>query len=130
MDNIEYRTASKKLSVSAFLALVNKIWPGDFNEIQSQDALNRTINITAWREKELVGCVRLLTDGYFFSTITEVLVDPNYQNHGIGSRLMELAFKESPSSLSFGVQAGNEPFFMKLGYEKGLDSYQMKKDRK
>lgn len=96
---------------------------------QSQEALNRTLNITAWQENELVGCVRLLSDGYFFSTITEILVDPEYQNLGIGSKLMEIAFRESPSTLSFGVQAGNESFFTKLGYEKGLDSYQMKKNR-
>ena len=42
---------------------------------------------------------------------------------------MEMVFELSPSSLSFGVQAGNEGFFSKLGYEKGLDSYYKKKDR-
>ena len=35
----------------------------------------------------------------------------------------------SPSSLTFGVQPGKEVFFERLGYEKGLRSYQKKKDR-
>ena len=57
-----------------------------------------------------MGCVRLLSDGYFFSTITEILVDPRYQNQGVGSKLMKLVFRESPSSLSFGIQPGKEAF--------------------
>jgi len=45
------------------------------------------------------------------------------------SKLMEMVFEISPSSLSFGVQPGNGAFFTKIGYNKGLDSYQKKKHR-
>jgi len=128
-NNIIEYAINPNLSASTFLNLVNKIWPGKYNIEKSEIALKKTINITAWHHKALIGCVRLLTDGYFFSTITEILVHPNYQNQGIGSKLMEMAFKKSPSSLSFGVQPGNEAFFIKLGYGKGIDSYQKKKDR-
>jgi GNAT superfamily N-acetyltransferase len=35
-----------------------------------------------------VGCVRVLTDGYFFATIPEILVLPVYRRRGIGWELM------------------------------------------
>ncbi len=34
------------------------------------------MNITAYDGGTLVGCLRILTDGYFFGTITELLVLP------------------------------------------------------
>ena len=127
-SNIKYST-DHNLSASTFLNLVNKVWPGKYHSEKSEIALKKTTNITAWHNCTLVGCVRLLTDGYFYSTITEILVHPDYQGQGIGSKLMELVYKLSPSSLAFGVQSGNEAFFSKLGYEKGLETYQKKKDR-
>jgi GNAT superfamily N-acetyltransferase len=42
------------------------------------------MNMTAWDEDRLVGCARLLTDGYFLTTITEILVLPDYRKKGIG----------------------------------------------
>ena len=126
---MQYSIYSEDLTVDAFLKLVEKVWPGNYNEERAGESLKKTHNITAWHKNELIGCVRLLSDGYFFSTITEILVDPIYQKRGVGKKLMELAYQESPSNLSFGVQPGNEAFFEKLGYEKGLRSYQKKKER-
>lgn len=37
-----------KLSAPAFLALANNVWPGDYDEARTQEALNRTLNITAY----------------------------------------------------------------------------------
>ena len=45
-------------------------------------------SLTAWDGTELVGCLRILTDGCFFGTIPEVLVLPRYQRQGIGSALL------------------------------------------
>lgn len=54
-------------------------------------------------------------DGYFFGTITELLVMPEYQKHGIGSRLLQLAKEASPTMLYFGAQPGVDPFYEKNG---------------
>jgi len=129
MLQVKYVNRDTGLDASIFLNLVNRIWPGKYDIEKTRASLNNTINITAWQNNRLVGSVRVLSDGYFFSTITEILVDPEFQKQGIGAKLMEMASDVSPSSLSFGSQPGNEAFFEKLGFEKGLISYQKKKDR-
>jgi GNAT superfamily N-acetyltransferase len=80
--------------------------------------------------KRLVGVVRILSDGYFFGTIPEILVDPEYQGRGIGRRLMEMAWEVSPTSLFFGAQPGNGGFFEKVGYARGMASYTRTKPRR
>ena len=66
------------------------------------------MNITDYDKNKLVGCLRILTDGYYFGTITELLVLPEYQKMGIGSKLLELAKEHTPTMLYFGSQQGIE----------------------
>jgi hypothetical protein len=72
------------LDADEFLALARKIWPREYARESVQEALRETINVVARVEGQLVGSVRILTDGYFFGTIPEILVDPGYQGKGIG----------------------------------------------
>ena len=124
---MEYRIDDKMLDASAFLAFVNQVWPGEYDTEKTQNALAKTQNITAYDGKKLVGCLRILSDGYFFGTITELLVLPEYQHHGIGSRLLRLARENTPTMLYFGAQPGMEPFYEKNGCQKSLQSYMIEK---
>lgn len=117
------------VSVDQFLELVDRVWPGDYDRPKTAAAIESTVNVTAWDGDRLIGCVRLLTDGYFFGCITEVLVDPDYQNRGVGRALMEHVWETSPTSIFLGAQPGNEEFFEKLGYEPSLNAYQKRKPR-
>ena len=83
-------------------------------------ALTRTTNIGAWDDQRLVGAVRVLTDGYFFATVAEILVDPDYRRRGIGRELMFRALASAPrGTLFFGAQPPSVGFFEKLGCETG-----------
>ena len=73
---------------------------------RTQAALSKTLNITAYDNQVLVGCLRILTDGYFFGTITELLVLPEYQKQGVGSKLLELAKENNPDHIVFWRTAG------------------------
>lgn len=126
---IHFRVDDRDLSASIFLNLAQRVWPRNYNAERAQEALGRTLNITAWDGDYLVGCVRILTDGYFFGTIPEILVDPVYQGKAIGRQLMELAWENSATSLFLGAQPGNEPFFEKLGYERSMISFVKRKPR-
>jgi ribosomal protein S18 acetylase RimI-like enzyme len=110
--------------------MANQVWPGTYHPRLTQEALEKTINTTAWDGGTLVGCVRVLTDGYFFGTVTELLVLPDYQRRGIGKRLMALAYETSPTSLFFGAQPQAAGFYEKLGYEKSMQSFCKTKPRR
>ncbi len=64
--------------------------------------------------------VRVLSDGYFFNTVPELMVDPEYQRRGIGRELMRRALHASTGGRLFlGAQPGNEGFFERSGFERG-----------
>ena len=127
---MEYRVDDQTLDASAFLSFVNQVWPGSYDTERTQRALSRTLNITAYDGDRLTGCLRILTDGYYFGTITELLVLPAYQNQGVGSRLLQLAREHTPTMLFFGSQPGLEAFYEKNGCQKGFQSYVIEKKRR
>ena len=124
---MEYRIDDKMLNTSVFLTFVNQVWPGDYDIEKTKNALSKTRNITAYDGKRLVGCLRILSDGYFFGTITELLILPEYQKQGIGSRLLQLARENTPTILYFGSQPGIEAFYEKNGCQKSLQSYMIER---
>ena len=124
---MEYVVDDRKLTASVFLDFVNQVWQGDYDMERTRQALSRTLNITAYDDGKLIGCLRIRTEGYFFGTITELLVLPEYQKKGIGSRLLELARENIPSMLFFGAQPGVEGFYEKNGCQKSLQSYIIEK---
>ena len=127
---MEYRADDRELQATMFIEFVNQVWPGNYDMERTRDALSKTINITAYDGERLVGCLRILTDGCYFGTITELLVLPEYQRRGIGSRLLQLARDSAPTMLYFGAQPGVEAFYEKNGCEKSLQSYVMRKKRR
>ena len=126
---ISYKVNDQGLNASTFIAFAIKVWPGDYNADKTQTALSKTLNITAYDDELLVGCLRILSDGYYFGTITELLVLPEYQKQGIGSKLLQLAKENTPTMLYFGAQPGIETFYEKNGCQQGLQSYTIKKRR-
>ena len=76
---MEYIVDDKKLDAFTFIAFVKQVWQGNYDIEKTQCALSQTINITAYENEALIGCLRILTDGYYFGTITELHVLPEYQ---------------------------------------------------
>lgn len=124
---IRYQVDDRRLDAEVFLHFANRIWPGEYDVEKTQSALRRTINLTAYDGERLVGCLRILSDGYFFGTITELLVLPEYQRCGIGSELIQLAKRHAPTLLYFGAQPGVETFYERNGCQRSLPSYCIEK---
>ena len=117
---IEYRQGESAFGPEEFVGLAQRVWPRDYDLNQAAEAVHKTINVGAWAGTRLVGTVRILTDGYFFSTVPEVMVDPDYRRRGIGRELMHRALALAPGGrLFFGAQSGNEPFFEASGFVRG-----------
>ncbi|MCR2032114.1 GNAT family N-acetyltransferase [Anaerofustis stercorihominis] len=120
---MRYIVDDKNLDAEIFISFASKVWQGEYDIEKTKKALNKTINITAYEDNKLIGCIRILSDGYYFGTITELLVLPEFQNKGIGSKLLNLAKENSPTMLYFGAKPGVEEFYEKNGCEKGMQAY-------
>lgn len=51
--------------------------------------INSTLVISAWDGKRLVGAIRVLSDKAIRSVIYDLVVDPGYQNKGMGKNWWE-----------------------------------------
>ena len=120
---MEYHVDDRALEAEEFLGFASRVWPGDYDVEKTRAALTRTLNITARDGGRLAGCLRILSDGYFFGTITELLVLPEYQGQGVGSALLRLAGEHAPTLLYFGAQPGVEGFYEKNGCKRSLQAY-------
>jgi GNAT superfamily N-acetyltransferase len=122
--SVEYRNGDTALPVEAFIALARRIWQRDYDTQKTGEALKSTINVGAWNGNRLVGSVRVLTDGYFFSTVPEVMVDPEFRKQGIGRELLKRALEAAPGGVLYlGAQPGNERFFEMAGFRRGPTGY-------
>ena len=104
---MKYIVDDKELTASQFIEFVNNVWPGEYDREKTRIALTKTLNITAYDNNMLVGCLRILSDGYYFGTITEILVPMLY----------------------FGSQPRVEKFYEKNGCLRGLTSYTIETKR-
>jgi predicted N-acetyltransferase YhbS len=80
-----------------------------------QESLARTINIGAYDGDRLVGAIRMLTDGYEWTVVTDFLVEPTYRRRGIGSALWRRAADRATGRLAMAqIPPGTEGFFRRL----------------
>lgn len=79
--------------------------------------------VTAWSEGELVGLVNALSDGVMTVYFHYMLVQPNYQNQGIGKNMLDkILNKYQGYNNKLLISYENaEPFYEKAGFkpEKG-----------
>jgi GNAT superfamily N-acetyltransferase len=117
---ISIRTDDPDFTAPAFVSLAQQVWPREYDLARVAAALERSENIGAWDAERLVGAVRILSDGYLFGCVSEILVAPDYQRRGLGRRLMDAALAVAPrGKLFLGAQPQSVEFFERLGYERG-----------
>lgn len=82
---------------------------------------------TAWDGDELVGLMSAMDDGVMTAYIHYFLVHPDYQHHGVGRRLMEMAKQHYQDYLRIVLVAYDAavPFYEACGFEKGRDESPM-----
>jgi GNAT superfamily N-acetyltransferase len=87
-------------------------------------AMSRTTNIGAWDGTRLVGALRLLSDGYEWSVVTDILVDPAYRRRGIGRELMRRASEAASGKFAVArIPPGTEGFFRRLDALPAYDGF-------
>lgn len=97
----------------------------NFSRIQTEKALKNSLyTVTVEDNNQIVGMGRLTGDGMYF-LILDIVVLPDYQKKGIGSKIVDMLIdfvdKETPpggrSSIQLIAARGKEPFYEKRGFK-------------
>jgi ribosomal protein S18 acetylase RimI-like enzyme len=89
-----------------------------------RQALMLTTNIGAWDGQRLVGAIRLLSDGYEWTVVTDIVVDPAYRRRGIGRELMHRAAAAASGKFAVArIPPGTEGFFRRLDALPSYDGF-------
>lgn len=96
----------------------------NFSREQAIHALEHSLyNVTAVEDGRAIAMGRLIGDGLYY-TVADVVVHPQYQGRGIGSKIIKklllYADQQTPPGGRASVQLisvkGKEPFYEKLGF--------------
>ncbi len=80
--------------------------------------------VTAWKDGELVGAGRLISDGLCYGTIYDVGVLQACRKQGIGKGIMNELLKGNEHLLTYLTSTfGNEGFYRKLGFKRHKTAY-------
>lgn len=70
-------------------------------------------------DDKLIGFGRLISDGVRQSAIYDIAIDPKYQGHGIGRKIVEGLMNTTPTcNFILYASPGKEAFYRKLGFKK------------
>lgn len=116
--HIRFETAG--INAAAYVALAVATTGDTHDATRADAALARSVNIDAWDGDRLVGVARMLTDGHYFAALANILVDREYQRHGLGRELMNRAYAATPrGALAVVARPGTTAFFERIGCERG-----------
>jgi GNAT superfamily N-acetyltransferase len=127
-DLLPLRFDTTSVTASDYLALLHLVSREDHDVGRATSAFGSTTNIGAWHDDRLVGVARVLTDGYFYAALADIVVDPAYQRRGVGRQLLNKAYDATPRGTLFvNARNGSTAFFEHLGCERGTPGFVMRR---
>ena len=119
----KYSIALESPSTEEFLNLRNKIGWGRLDFTLAETSLHNSLfHVVVRDQSQLIGMGRVVGDGSMYFYIQDVIVDPSYQNAGVGSVLMEqienylLVAAKKGSTIGLLAAKGKEAFYTRYGY--------------
>jgi ribosomal protein S18 acetylase RimI-like enzyme len=91
----------------------------DLNRIKKM-CDNSNLFVTAWDGEKLVGAARALSDYSYCTYISDLAIDKEYQNQGIGHELVNEIIKQAGEESNFLLISPPETmeYYPKIGFEK------------
>lgn len=120
MDYIE-----NALSYEDYCRLRQSVGWTNFSKVQAENSLkNNLYTVAASKNHQVVGMGRLIGDGMYYM-IVDIVVQPPYQQMGIGSKILNMIVdyvdRETPfggrSSIQLIAEKGKEAFYEKRGFK-------------
>ena len=123
VNSDKYSIKLESPSIEEFLNLRNKIGWGELDSSLAKISLTNSLFHVIVRDKsQLIGMARIVGDGAMYFYIQDVIVDPSYQNSGVGSVLMEQiegylsAAAQKGSTIGLLAAKGKEAFYARYSY--------------
>ena len=114
------------LDCEDYLKLRESVGWINFSKEQAQEAINNSLyTVIAIDNKQTVGMGRLVGDG-MYGMIVDLVVEPNYQKQGIGSKIVDMLMnfveKKTPiggrCSIQLIAEKGKEAFYEERGFKR------------
>ncbi|MES9901685.1 MAG: GNAT family N-acetyltransferase [Sedimenticola sp.] len=92
--SIEYRI-NEPVTSEQFIALLHNSSLGERRPVDDYECIkgmisNSNMVITAWQSSKLIGIARSITDFHYACYLSDLAVDKEYQNIGVGKKLQVL----------------------------------------
>lgn len=95
--------------------------------------MNTSLFAHGWDNSQLIATTRVLSDGTFYATLWDVIVDPAYQRQGIGRQIVKAAVEpfrhRGFSFIAIFSVPDAEPFYQSLGFVHQPHGMILKEDR-
>lgn len=97
----------------------------DADNTKSSETLYKALSnswyiVSVYNDDKLVGCGRIISDGYLHAYINEMIIDPTYQGIGIGTTIIDLLLKKALAANIKDIQLfcakGKKEFYLKSGF--------------
>jgi len=121
-DGVNYRDDLPE--AAAYFALFETTgWNSDYraDAQEAHQAISRSwAAVSAYSGERLVGFGRVISDGALYAVLFDVIVDPEYQNRGIGTeitrRLVRACTEARIREVQLFCAKGKAPFYERLGF--------------
>lgn len=130
--NITYLDEAK-LTVEAAIELYRRSTLGERRPLDRPDIFagminNASLTVTAWDGERLVGIARTLTDFTYVAYLADLAVDRDYQQRGIGKRLIQETRQRLGSECMIVLLAAPkaQDYYPKLGFEPNPRGWMLK----
>ena len=122
MESANFRNGYESSWIQQILLIHNR------TELKRDPKFSQTVSaafaasfavVSAWQGDRLVGFGRMISDGHMYSSIFDVVIDPDYQNLGYGKKIMQMLIAKAPHTcIHLTSTFGNDLFYRKLGFRK------------
>lgn len=114
-----------KLTYQEYVSLRNSVGWNNFAEEQIAQSISNSIyNITVVDNEQTIAMGRLIGDGIYY-LIVDIVVRPEYQGKGIGSKIIDMLLEYVDDMTPIGgrvsvqliAEQGKEEFYIKMGFK-------------
>ena len=129
MSDIVYKI-NAPITKEDFLAVLKASTLSNRRPVEDAECLegmvnNANLTITAWHGSRLVGIARAVTDFYYCCYLSDLAIDRDYQNRGLGRHLLKLTKQQLQPKCNLillSAPAATD-YYPHIGFEKHLSAW-------